>query len=196
MISVYVPAPPLFCLHWSVCRGTLSGDSGNRKGTSCIWFSHRSSLSTKAYQLPTSSPHSILFRKNFRRNHRCAPLWKTWHSQSWVSIAHKTLAQIDEQNWRNSMPRLLDIEASQFSQTVLAEHDDLAKCTPPAEIAHPKVTSTKMRDTKCCWSFRIDTLHSTWLRWDLRLCYYNCLKGVITDLLSFDSIALWIFADN
>ncbi len=193
MISVYVSASSLFCLHWSVCRDTLSENSRNRKETFCIWFSRRSSLSTKAYQLPTSSSHSILFRKNFRRNHRCAPLWKTWHSQSWVFIAHKTLTQIDEQNWRNSMSRLLNIEASQFSQTMLTKHDDLTKCTSSAEIAHLKVTSIKMQDIKCCWSFRIDTLHSTW---DLRLCYYNCLKEIITDLLSFDFITLWIFADN
>ncbi len=62
------------------------------------------------------------------------------------------------------MPRLLDIEASQFSQMVLTEHDYLAKYTPRPEIAYPKVKSTKMRDTKCCWSFRIDTLYSMWLR--------------------------------
>jgi len=171
-----------------VCRDTLSEDSDNR-GNSCIWFSYRNSLSTKAYQLLTSSSRSILFRKNFRRNHRCASLSKTWQSQTRASIAHKTLAQIDKQNWRNLMPRLLDIEVAQLCETILAELDNLANYTSSIEIAHPKVTPTKIRDTNCCWSICIDTLHLMWLGWDLRLCYYYCSKGVVTDLLSFDSIA-------
>jgi len=65
-----------------------------------------------------------------------------------------------------------------FSDGVETKHDGLVKCTPSQPTLRiPKVTSTKMRDTKCCWSFRIDSLRSTWLRWDPRLCYYCCLKG-------------------
>jgi len=48
------------------------------------------------------------------------------------------------------MPRLLDIEVAQLCETILAKLDNLANYTSSIEIAHPKVTSTKIRDTNCC----------------------------------------------
>ncbi len=48
------------------------------------------------------------------------------------------------------MSRLLDIEVAQLCKTMLAKLDNLATYTSPIEIAHPKVISTKIRDTNCC----------------------------------------------